>query len=119
MIQEWGTFEPGPPFENFLCALLPTTYGREKNITPPVRRNPKRNSSYTRAFGDGPRNFEPGQVMETTDELAPPLQTSTLHQREDVCVLDRFNVHRFPTRQVFNGTRLELMTASQESVWFP
>ncbi|GFX24624.1 hypothetical protein TNCV_3344041 [Trichonephila clavipes] len=29
-----------------------------------------------------------------TPELAPPLRTTTPHQREDVSALDRFNVHR-------------------------
>ncbi|GFX43027.1 hypothetical protein TNCV_2710721 [Trichonephila clavipes] len=32
--------------------------------------------------------------MWTTPELAPPLLTTTPHQREDVSALDRFNVHR-------------------------
>ncbi|GFU15724.1 uncharacterized protein TNCV_2367031 [Trichonephila clavipes] len=35
-----------------------------------------------------------GQVTWTTPELAPPLLTTTPHQREDVSALDRFNVHR-------------------------
>ncbi|GFW61364.1 uncharacterized protein TNCV_4136821 [Trichonephila clavipes] len=39
-----------------------------------------------------------GQVTWTTPELAP-------HQREDVSALDRFSVHRCPTRRVFSGTR--------------
>ncbi|GFU17981.1 uncharacterized protein TNCV_318711 [Trichonephila clavipes] len=51
-----------------------------------------------------------GQVTWTTPELAPPLLTITPHQREDVSALDRFNVHRCPTRRVFSGTGLELMT---------
>ncbi|GFV51527.1 uncharacterized protein TNCV_2908301 [Trichonephila clavipes] len=51
-----------------------------------------------------------GQVTWTTPELAPPLLTSTPHQREDVSALDRFNVHRCPTRRVFSGTGIELMT---------
>ncbi|GFU65621.1 uncharacterized protein TNCV_635441 [Trichonephila clavipes] len=42
-----------------------------------------------------------GQVTWTTPELAPPLLTTTPHQREDVAALDRFNVHRCPTRRVF------------------
>ncbi|GFW04889.1 uncharacterized protein TNCV_4881241 [Trichonephila clavipes] len=46
----------------------------------------------------------------TTPELAPPLLTTTPHQREDVSALDRLNVHRCPTRRVFSGTGLELMT---------
>ncbi|GFU70532.1 uncharacterized protein TNCV_2511881 [Trichonephila clavipes] len=46
----------------------------------------------------------------TTPELAPPLLTTTPHQREDVSALDRFNVHRCPTRRVFSGTGIELMT---------
>ncbi|GFX83068.1 uncharacterized protein TNCV_4986621 [Trichonephila clavipes] len=43
-------------------------------------------------------------------ELAPPLLTTTPHQREDVSALDRFNVHRCPTRRVFSGTGLEPVT---------
>ncbi|GFV94535.1 kinesin-like protein [Trichonephila clavipes] len=39
-----------------------------------------------------------GQVTWTTPELAPPLLTTTPHQREDVSALDRFNVHRCPAR---------------------
>ncbi|GFT07514.1 uncharacterized protein TNCV_2751861 [Trichonephila clavipes] len=40
-----------------------------------------------------------GQVTGMTPELAPPpLLTTTPHQREDVSALDRFNVHRCPTR---------------------
>ncbi|GFS80793.1 transposable element Tcb1 transposase [Trichonephila clavipes] len=50
-----------------------------------------------------------GQFTWTTPELAPPLLTTTPHQREDVSALDRFNVHRCPTRRVFGGTDLELM----------
>ncbi|GFU63272.1 uncharacterized protein TNCV_3333221 [Trichonephila clavipes] len=44
-----------------------------------------------------------GQVTWTTPELASPLLTTTPHQREEVSALDRFNVHRCPTRWVFNG----------------
>ncbi|GFW07676.1 uncharacterized protein TNCV_3918091 [Trichonephila clavipes] len=51
-----------------------------------------------------------GQVTWTTPELAPPFLTTTPHQREDVSALDRFNVHRCPTRRVFSGTGLELVT---------
>ncbi|GFT08447.1 uncharacterized protein TNCV_2324641 [Trichonephila clavipes] len=51
-----------------------------------------------------------GQVTRTTLELAPPLLTTIPHLREDVSALDRFNVHRSPTRRVFSGTGLELMT---------
>ncbi|GFV35601.1 uncharacterized protein TNCV_3473721 [Trichonephila clavipes] len=50
-----------------------------------------------------------GQVTWTTPELAPSL-TTTPHQREDVSALDRFNVHRCPTRRVFSGTGLEPVT---------
>ncbi|GFW37703.1 uncharacterized protein TNCV_415891 [Trichonephila clavipes] len=45
-----------------------------------------------------------GQVTWTTPELAPPLLTTTPHQWEDISALDRFNVHRRPTRRVFSGT---------------
>ncbi|GFU58772.1 retrovirus-related Pol polyprotein from transposon 17.6 [Trichonephila clavipes] len=51
-----------------------------------------------------------GQVTWTTTELAPSLLTTIPHQREDVSALDRFNVHRCPTRRVFSGTGLELVT---------
>ncbi|GFV83118.1 uncharacterized protein TNCV_2802441 [Trichonephila clavipes] len=51
-----------------------------------------------------------GQVTWTTPELAPPLLTTTPHQREDVSALDRFNVHRCPTWRVFSGTGLEPVT---------
>ncbi|GFV07208.1 uncharacterized protein TNCV_1165421 [Trichonephila clavipes] len=51
-----------------------------------------------------------GQVTWTTPELAPPLLTTTPHQRDDVSALDRFNVHRCPTRRVFSGTGLEPVT---------
>ncbi|GFT31459.1 uncharacterized protein TNCV_608781 [Trichonephila clavipes] len=51
-----------------------------------------------------------GQETWTTPELAPPLLTTTPHQREDVLALDRFNVHRCPSRRVFSGTGLELVT---------
>ncbi|GFX74454.1 uncharacterized protein TNCV_3213411 [Trichonephila clavipes] len=51
-----------------------------------------------------------GQVTWMTPELAPPLLTTTPHQREDVSALDRFNVHRCPTRRVFSGTGIERMT---------
>ncbi|GFW44284.1 hypothetical protein TNCV_1747131 [Trichonephila clavipes] len=44
--------------------------------------------AYSRAFGDGPRNLNHGQVTWTTPELAPPLLTTTPHQREDVSALD-------------------------------
>ncbi|GFS95266.1 uncharacterized protein TNCV_2630931 [Trichonephila clavipes] len=51
-----------------------------------------------------------GQVTWTTPELAPPLLTTTPHQREDVSALGRFNVHRCPTRRVFSDAGLELVT---------
>ncbi|GFS83756.1 uncharacterized protein TNCV_610901 [Trichonephila clavipes] len=51
-----------------------------------------------------------GQVTWTTPELAPPLLTTTPPQRKDVSALDRFNVHRYPTRRVFSGTGLEPVT---------
>ncbi|GFX00794.1 uncharacterized protein TNCV_4577611 [Trichonephila clavipes] len=40
----------------------------------------------------------------------PPLLTTRPHQWEDISALDRFNVHRCPTRKVFSGTGLELVT---------
>ncbi|GFX90309.1 uncharacterized protein TNCV_3848841 [Trichonephila clavipes] len=40
----------------------------------------------------------------------PPLLTTTPHQREKVSALDRFSMHRCPTRRVFSGTGLKLVT---------
>ncbi|GFT20138.1 uncharacterized protein TNCV_1945731 [Trichonephila clavipes] len=59
----------------------------------------------TRAFDDGPRNFEPW-----SSDVDLSLLTTTPHQREDASALDRFNVLRCPTRRVFRGTGLELVT---------
>ncbi|GFS65267.1 uncharacterized protein TNCV_2451111 [Trichonephila clavipes] len=54
--------------------------------------------------------FNLGQVTWTTPELEPPLLTTPPHQRKDVSALDRFNVHRCPTRRGFSSTGLELVT---------
>ncbi|GFU52640.1 hypothetical protein TNCV_1688351 [Trichonephila clavipes] len=51
-----------------------------------------------------------------TPELAPPLLTTTPHQREDVSALDRFNLHRCPTRWVFRGAGLELIQLNIQSI---
>ncbi|GFU78023.1 uncharacterized protein TNCV_4855011 [Trichonephila clavipes] len=57
-----------------------------------------------------------GQVTWTTPELASALLlTTTSHQREDVSALGRFSVHRCPTRRVFNGTGIELVTCQPRS----
>ncbi|GFV14430.1 uncharacterized protein TNCV_165571 [Trichonephila clavipes] len=64
----------------------------------------------TEGFGDGPRNLNHGQVTWTTPGSWHPLLTTTPHQREDVSALDRFNVHRCPTRRVFSGTGFEPVT---------
>ncbi|GFY12768.1 uncharacterized protein TNCV_4284261 [Trichonephila clavipes] len=48
-----------------------------------------------------------GQMMWMIPELAPPL-SKLPHQREVVSALDKFNVHRCPTRCVFSGTVLKL-----------
>ncbi|GFW92997.1 uncharacterized protein TNCV_4209331 [Trichonephila clavipes] len=53
-----------------------------------------------------------GQVTWMTPALAPPLLTTTPNQWVDVSALDRFNVQRWPTRRVFSGTGLELVTRS-------
>ncbi|GFV17186.1 hypothetical protein TNCV_336741 [Trichonephila clavipes] len=71
---------------------------------------------YTRAFGDGPCNFEPwSRVTWTTPELAPPLLTTTPHQRRGGGFSSRqiCNVHRCPARWVFCGTGIELVTKSK------
>ncbi|GFU44711.1 hypothetical protein TNCV_1612951 [Trichonephila clavipes] len=69
-------------------------------------------ASYTRAFGDGPRNFEPwSSDVDDTLSWHPLSLTTTPHQREDVSALDRFNVHRCHLHgEVFSGTWIELMT---------
>ncbi|GFX73572.1 uncharacterized protein TNCV_2342771 [Trichonephila clavipes] len=65
--------------------------------------------SYTRALATDHVILNHGQVTWTTP-VAPPLLTTTPHQQEDVSALDRFNVHRCPTRRVFSGTGLEPVT---------
>ncbi|GFU97250.1 uncharacterized protein TNCV_4857721 [Trichonephila clavipes] len=45
-----------------------------------------------------------GQMPWTAHELAAPRLTTTPHQREDVSSLERFNVHRCPTRMVYSAT---------------
>ncbi|GFT38088.1 uncharacterized protein TNCV_4103261 [Trichonephila clavipes] len=67
-------------------------------------------SSYTRLLAADHVILNHGQVTWTTPELAPPLLTTTPHQRKDISVLDRFNVCRYPTRRDFSGTGLELVT---------
>ncbi|GFU85013.1 uncharacterized protein TNCV_1552771 [Trichonephila clavipes] len=56
-----------------------------------------------------------GQVMRMTPELTPPLLTTRLHQRVEVRALDKFKVHRSPTRWVFSGTGPKLMTRQPRS----
>ncbi|GFU41365.1 uncharacterized protein TNCV_3011791 [Trichonephila clavipes] len=51
-----------------------------------------------------------GQVTWMTPELALSLLTTKPYQREDISALDRFHVHRSPTRWVFSGTGIKLMT---------
>ncbi|GFW12805.1 hypothetical protein TNCV_3885151 [Trichonephila clavipes] len=42
--------------------------------------------------------------------MTPEVAPLSPNQREGVSALDRFNVHRCPTRRVFSGTGIELMT---------
>ncbi|GFT90184.1 piggyBac transposable element-derived protein 4 [Trichonephila clavipes] len=51
-----------------------------------------------------------GQVTWRTPQLAPRSPNYHTTPREDVSALDRFNVHRCPTRRVFSGTGLEPVT---------
>ncbi|GFV39200.1 uncharacterized protein TNCV_1157851 [Trichonephila clavipes] len=64
-----------------------------------------------------------GQMTRAPPELAPPLLTTTPHQREDISALDRFNVHHCPTWRVFCGTGLELETCQPcfdtLTTWYP
>ncbi|GFW81521.1 hypothetical protein TNCV_2881991 [Trichonephila clavipes] len=66
--------------------------------------------SYTRAFDDGPRNFElwSSDVDDTCAGTPSPNYHTT--PTGDVSALDRFSVHRCLTRRVFSGTGLELVT---------
>ncbi|GFV59190.1 uncharacterized protein TNCV_2339311 [Trichonephila clavipes] len=51
-----------------------------------------------------------GQVTWTTPELARPSPNYHTVPWEDASALDRFSEHRCPTRRVFSGTGLELVT---------
>ncbi|GFV93450.1 hypothetical protein TNCV_1987651 [Trichonephila clavipes] len=64
-----------------------------------------------RAFGDGPRNFEL-LSRDEDDPSSPKFHVTPMGGR---LIFDRFNVHRLPTRRVFNGTRLELVTSQPRS----
>ncbi|GFV35801.1 hypothetical protein TNCV_913911 [Trichonephila clavipes] len=66
--------------------------------------------SYSRGMATDLVIRNPGQVTRTTSELAFPVLTTTPHQRKDVWALDRFKVLFSPTRRVFSGARLEVMT---------
>ncbi|GFT55853.1 uncharacterized protein TNCV_1053171 [Trichonephila clavipes] len=71
----------------------------------------RRHNIYTRALATDHVILNHGQVTWTTPELAPP--SSNYHTTPtggDVSALDRFNVHRCPTRRVFSGTGLEPVT---------
>ncbi|GFY31115.1 uncharacterized protein TNCV_4360221 [Trichonephila clavipes] len=57
-----------------------------------------------------------GQVTWTTPELAPPLLTTTPHQQEDVSALDRFNVHRCPTRSTPNSKVVRRKGSIEQSI---
>ncbi|GFX15422.1 hypothetical protein TNCV_3303511 [Trichonephila clavipes] len=89
-------FQPSTsfPIEKFLCAPMPSVIGV---------------MSYSRAFGDELCNFGSWSSDEDdTSQLAlsfPNFHTTTTGGR----LRSRQILHRSPTRQVFSGTRLELM----------
>ncbi|GFT38568.1 uncharacterized protein TNCV_4948881 [Trichonephila clavipes] len=72
-------------------------------------------SSYIRLLVTDPVIWNHSQVTRITPELAPPLLSTIPHQREDVGALKRFNVHRFPSRQVLSVTGLEFVTSQARS----
>ncbi|GFW04489.1 hypothetical protein TNCV_878581 [Trichonephila clavipes] len=66
---------------------------------------------YSSAFDDGYRSFEPWSSDEDVDKRAgPPSSNFHITPTRGRLSLDRFNVHRFPTRRIFRSTRLEFMT---------
>ncbi|GFU68901.1 hypothetical protein TNCV_4882281 [Trichonephila clavipes] len=70
---------------------------------------------YTRALGDGPRNFEPWSNDEDdtcAGTPSPSYHTTATGRRLSS---DRFNVHRSPIRWVFSATGLELVTCQPRS----
>ncbi|GFX87875.1 transposon Ty3-I Gag-Pol polyprotein [Trichonephila clavipes] len=80
---------------------LPKSFDRRTAMASHWENLRQKKVSYTRASGDGPRNFEPW----SSDQEY--LLTTTPHQREDVSAVYKFNVHRCPTRRVFSDTGLE------------
>ncbi|GFV49078.1 hypothetical protein TNCV_236121 [Trichonephila clavipes] len=65
--------------------------------------------SYSKAFGDGPRNLNRGQETRTTPELAPVSSNFHTNRR----MFEPRHIYRASvpsTRTVFSGTRLELKT---------
>ncbi|GFW53798.1 hypothetical protein TNCV_3938921 [Trichonephila clavipes] len=63
--------------------------------------------NYTKAFGDGPRHFEPWSSDEDDTLAATPSPNYHTNERTFALSIER---HRSPTRWVFSGTGLELMT---------
>ncbi|GFW73128.1 uncharacterized protein TNCV_832471 [Trichonephila clavipes] len=100
--------EPSPT----LTSARPTWKRREGNSTRKmILKEDKGSTAATRGLLETDHVIlNHGHVTWSTPELAPPLLTTTLHQRKDVSTLDRFGVHRCPTWWVFSGTRLELVT---------
>ncbi|GFU74310.1 hypothetical protein TNCV_4440301, partial [Trichonephila clavipes] len=74
---------------------------------------------YTRAFGDGPRHFDHGQVTWTTPETGThsPNYPTTPNGRTFQLSTDL--THRCPTRRVFSGTGLELVTKCHVPIPIP
>ncbi|GFW33672.1 hypothetical protein TNCV_2212041 [Trichonephila clavipes] len=67
--------------------------------------------SYSRAFGDGPRNLKPRSSAEDNIRAGSlSLNFHTTPTRESLS-FDILNAHRLPTQRVFSGTGLELMTS--------
>ncbi|GFU76742.1 hypothetical protein TNCV_2391371 [Trichonephila clavipes] len=73
-------------------------------------RKKRERESYTRAFSDGPRNFKLWPSDEDDTGAGTPSPNYHPSPREDVSALDRFSVHRCPTRRVFSGSGLKLVT---------
>ncbi|GFV58592.1 hypothetical protein TNCV_646661, partial [Trichonephila clavipes] len=63
---------------------------------------------YTRAFGDGPHNFEHGQLTWTTPELAPPSPNYHTHQWRTFQLSTDFNASLSLWR-VFSGIGLQFI----------
>ncbi|GFU34504.1 hypothetical protein TNCV_1992441 [Trichonephila clavipes] len=72
--------------------------------------SPRAAEHYSSSFGDGPNNFEPRSSDEDDTGTGTPSPNFHITPTRECLSFGRCNVRHPPTRRVFSGTGLELMT---------